>query len=130
LSRWYFLTWGRIQDVVDRERVCELVLRFSRGCDLGGLPDLDGLAASCRAGRALGFLGRSAIHPRQLSVIAAAFRPTAGEVAHARAVLHALAAADAAGRGTALLPDGRFVDRAMAPGARRVLHLAARYPDG
>jgi hypothetical protein len=57
---------------------------------------------------------------------AAAFRPTAGEVAHARVVLDAVAAADAVGRGTALLPDDRFVDRAMAPGARRVLDLAAR----
>jgi citrate lyase subunit beta / citryl-CoA lyase len=92
--------------------------------------DLDGLAASCRAGRALGFLGRSAIHPRQLPVIAAAFRPTGGEVARARAVLDALAEAAAAGRGTAVLPDGRFVDRAMEPGARRILDLAARYPDG
>jgi citrate lyase subunit beta/citryl-CoA lyase len=90
--------------------------------------DLDGLAASCRAGRAAGFLGRTAIHPRQLPVIVAAFRPTADEVARARAVLDALAGADAAGRGTAVLPDGRFVDRAMAPGARRVLELAARYP--
>jgi citrate lyase subunit beta/citryl-CoA lyase len=92
--------------------------------------DLDGLAASCRTGRALGFLGRNAIHPRQLPVIAAAFRPTAGEVAHAQAVLDALAAAGSAGRGTAVLPDGRFVDRAMAPSARRVLDLATRYPDG
>jgi citrate lyase subunit beta/citryl-CoA lyase len=92
------------------------------------IEDLDGLAASCRAGRALGFLGRTAIHPRQLPVIVAAFRPTADEVVRARAVLDALADADAAGRGTAVLPDGRFVDRAMAPGARRVLDLAARYP--
>ena len=92
--------------------------------------DLDGLAASCRAGRAMGFLGRNAIHPRQLPVIAASFRPAADEVAHARAVLDALAAAGSAGRGTAVLPDGRFVDRAMAPGARRVLDLATHHPDG
>src|SRR5690606_31805273 len=31
--------------------------------------DIDGLARSCAAGRALGFLGRTAIHPRQLPVI-------------------------------------------------------------
>jgi citrate lyase subunit beta / citryl-CoA lyase len=92
--------------------------------------DLDGLAASCRAGRALGFLGRSAIHPRQLPIIVAAFRPTADEVRHARVVLDALVGADAAGSGTAVLPDGRFVDRAMAPGARRVVDLAERYPAG
>ena len=36
--------------------------------------DLDGLKRSCEAGRQLGFLGRAAIHPMQLPVIAEAFR--------------------------------------------------------
>ena len=41
--------------------------------------DLDGLAASCRTGRALGFLGRTAIHPAQLDVIMRrSRRPTRG----------------------------------------------------
>ncbi len=35
--------------------------------------DLDGLAASCRTGRAMGFRGRLAVDERQLAVIAAAF---------------------------------------------------------
>jgi citrate lyase subunit beta/citryl-CoA lyase len=89
--------------------------------------DLDGLAASCRAGRRLGFLGRSAIHPRQLPVIVAAFRPAPEEVERAVALLAAVD--DAAGResGTAVLPDGRFADRAMVGAARRVVALAARY---
>jgi hypothetical protein len=34
----YFLTWGRIQDTVDSGPVCDLVLRFSRSCSLGGVP--------------------------------------------------------------------------------------------
>jgi hypothetical protein len=34
----YFLTWGRIQDSIDPGPVCELVLRFSRSCSLGGVP--------------------------------------------------------------------------------------------
>ncbi|HEY2674333.1 MAG TPA: CoA ester lyase [Rugosimonospora sp.] len=91
--------------------------------------DLDGLAESCRAGRTLGFLGRSAIHPRQLPVIVTAFRPTPHEVALARTLLQALDEAAEEGRGVAVLPDGRFADRAMAPAARRTLDLAARYPD-
>jgi citrate lyase subunit beta/citryl-CoA lyase len=88
--------------------------------------DTDGLAESCRAGRALGFVGRAAIHPRQLPVIVAAFLPTADEVSRARAVLDALAEAQAAARGTAVLPDGRFVDRAMRAAAQRIIDLAAR----
>ncbi|MFJ6936143.1 HpcH/HpaI aldolase/citrate lyase family protein [Streptomyces sp. NPDC101132] len=86
--------------------------------------DLDGLAASCARGRALGFLGRAAIHPRQLPVIVRAYLPTPEEVDAARAVV---GAADSAPGATAL-PDGRFVDPAVVAGARRVLALADRTP--
>ncbi|MEJ3749337.1 CoA ester lyase [Actinomycetes bacterium KLBMP 9797] len=91
------------------------------------LSDLDGLAASCRAGRAQGFLGRAAIHPRQLPVIVAAFRPAPEEVARAMALLSGVEAAATAHTGTVVLPDGRFADRAMIGAARRVLDLATRY---
>lgn len=39
--------------------------------------DLEGLRASCEAGRASGFVGRAAIHPAQLPVIREAFTPSA-----------------------------------------------------
>ena len=90
------------------------------------LSDADGLAASCRAGRALGFVGRAAIHPRQLPVIEAAFRPSPDEVVAATEIVEAMDAATAAGSGTAVLPSGRFVDVAMVEQARRVLAVAAR----
>jgi citrate lyase subunit beta/citryl-CoA lyase len=84
--------------------------------------DLDGLRHSCEHGRRLGFLGRSAIHPRQVPVINAAYTPTAAEIADARAVL------DSAGRGDGesfVLPDGRFVDPAVIERARRLIDLAS-----
>ncbi|MEU6843684.1 CoA ester lyase [Streptomyces sp. NPDC046716] len=84
--------------------------------------DTAGLALSCAEGRALGFLGRTAIHPRQLPVIEDAFRPTEAEVAAARDIVDA-AALDA---GALALADGRFVDAAVVAGAHRVLDLAAR----
>jgi citrate lyase subunit beta/citryl-CoA lyase len=84
--------------------------------------DLDALAASTRAGRRMGFVGRAAIHPRQLPVITAAFRPDRAEVERAAAVL---AAMEHAG-GTAVLPDGGFVDGAAVSSARRVLTLHDR----
>ncbi|WUH96064.1 aldolase/citrate lyase family protein [Streptomyces sp. NBC_00433] len=84
--------------------------------------DLPGLAASCRRGRSLGFLGRAAIHPRQLPVIERAYLPSAPEIAAAR---ETVAAADAS-PGALALPDGRFVDPAVVAGAQRVLALAAR----
>lgn len=34
----YFLTWGRIQDRVNPDPVCALVLRAARSCSLGGEP--------------------------------------------------------------------------------------------
>jgi citrate lyase subunit beta/citryl-CoA lyase len=90
--------------------------------------DAAGLAASCRRGRALGFVGRSAIHPRQLPVIRECFLPSDAEIAAAHEVLDALDAAGREGRGVAVLPGGGFVDRAMADGAKRVIALAARRP--
>ncbi|WP_152363706.1 HpcH/HpaI aldolase/citrate lyase family protein [Microlunatus speluncae] len=83
--------------------------------------DLAGLADSCRAGAALGFCGRTAIHPRQLPVIRKAYAPAPDAVDQARAVLAALGG----GVGVAVLPDGRMIDEAVAVEARRVLELAA-----
>jgi citrate lyase subunit beta/citryl-CoA lyase len=93
------------------------------------IDDLEGLAASCRRGRALGFLGRAAIHPRQLAVIAECFMPTETEVAAARELLDALGNANAAESGVAVLASGQFIDRAMVKGAERVIALAARRVD-
>ncbi|WP_318306925.1 HpcH/HpaI aldolase/citrate lyase family protein [Amycolatopsis solani] len=86
--------------------------------------DLDGLAASCRAGRALGFRGRTAIHPVQLATIRTAFLPTREEVSRAREVIARVAGATAAGVGAVALPDGSFLDVAMVEQARTVLSLA------
>ncbi|MGW3205041.1 HpcH/HpaI aldolase/citrate lyase family protein [Streptomyces sp. NPDC001135] len=84
--------------------------------------DLDGLAASCAHGRALGFLGRSAIHPRQLPVIERAYLPTPAEIDHAETILKAAATNE----GAQALPDGRFIDAAVVAMAQRTLTLAHR----
>ncbi|MFF7311093.1 aldolase/citrate lyase family protein [Streptomyces sp. NPDC008137] len=84
--------------------------------------DLAGLAASCAHGRALGFLGRAAIHPRQLPVIERAYLPTEAEIEHAETILKAAAAQ----QGAQALPDGCFVDAAVVTAAQRTLSLARR----
>ncbi|MFF9404430.1 HpcH/HpaI aldolase/citrate lyase family protein [Streptomyces anandii] len=84
--------------------------------------DLEGLAASCAHGRALGFLGRAAIHPRQLPIIERAYLPTDRELEEAETIIKA-ATTD---RGAQALPDGRFVDAAVVAAARRTLALARR----
>ncbi|MET8943490.1 CoA ester lyase [Streptomyces sp. NPDC004542] len=84
--------------------------------------DLEGLSASCAHGRALGFLGRAAIHPRQLPVIQRAYLPTPAELEQAETIVKA-AMTDL---GAQALPDGRFVDAAVVAAARRTLSLADR----
>ncbi|MGP4114753.1 HpcH/HpaI aldolase/citrate lyase family protein [Streptomyces sp. 4N509B] len=86
--------------------------------------DVEGLARSCAAGRSLGFLGRAAIHPRQLPVIERAYLPSSREVAAAEEIVTAVASAP--GVGAMALPDGRFVDPAVVAGAHRTLALARR----
>ena len=86
--------------------------------------DTEGLRASCAHGRALGMFGRTAIHPRQIPVIRAAFSPTPAEIAEARAVVEAAEAAGQTGVGAFVLPDGRFVDVPIVTKARRILALA------
>jgi (3S)-malyl-CoA thioesterase len=53
------------------------------------LDDPEGLAQECREGRALGFDGKSLIHPNQIAVAATAFGPTEAEIADAHALIHA-----------------------------------------
>ncbi len=87
------------------------------------LSDEDGLALSCAHGRELGFLGRAAIHPRQLPVILAAYLPTIQDAERARETIARLGAEPGAGA----LDSGEFVDAAMLGAARQVVELAERY---
>ncbi len=84
--------------------------------------DLDALAVSCARGRALGFLGRAAIHPRQLPVIESAFLPTEREIEEAETIVKAAMAQE----GAQALADGRFIDAAVVAAAQRTLSLARR----
>ncbi|TPG22477.1 CoA ester lyase [Sphingomonas koreensis] len=87
--------------------------------------DLDRFAAECAQGRALGFDGKSLIHPAQIDACTAAFSPDAGEVARAQAVVAAFADPANAGKG-AIRIDGRMVERLHLAEAERVLALTTR----
>ena len=84
--------------------------------------DLDGLRSSTEAGKRLGFVGRSVVHPSQVPVINAVFTPTEGEVSEAKRLLDRLGGDG----GVFVLEDGRFVDRAVVESARLTLALARR----
>ena len=79
------------------------------------IDDAPGLKAECERVRAMGFSGKLAIHPNQVSVIADAFMPTAAEIEFAKGVL---AAAEAAGGG-ACTYRGKMVDEPVLRSARR-----------
>jgi citrate lyase subunit beta / citryl-CoA lyase len=87
------------------------------------LHDDEGLARSCRRGRELGHLGRTAIHPQQLPIIMQAYLPTEEELARARETVERLEDAF----GVATLAGGEFIDAAMLGAARQVVAIALRY---
>ncbi len=89
------------------------------------LQDDAGLERTTRQARAMGFFGRSAIHPRQVPIINAVFTPRAEELAWAREVVEAAAAVERSGKGALQLSSGEFVDVAVVRRACDLLELAA-----
>ncbi len=92
------------------------------------LADDEGFAAACRQGRALGFDGKTLIHPNQIAAANAAFAPDAGEIARAHRVIAAHEAANAAGKGIVVV-DGRLVENLHVEAARRTVALADAIAD-
>ena len=89
--------------------------------------DADGFVAECRQGRALGFDGKTLIHPGQVETANRVFAPSDDEVDTARRTIAAFEAAQAEGRAVATL-DGRLVESLHVDTAHRVLamHAAVR----
>lgn len=85
-----------------------------------GLDDAAGFTAEARLARGLGFIGKSCIHPKQVAWAHAVFTHTPAELAFARRVVDAAAAAQAAGRG-AFVVDGRMIDTPYLDRARALL---------
>ena len=102
----------------------EVVLASKLG---GCAPPLDGVTPAfndpelvqrdAARARALGFGGKLLIHPNQIAPARAAFKPTAAELAEARAIVAA-----AAGAGTgAVAHEGRMIDMPVLERAKRLL---------
>ncbi len=87
------------------------------------LSDEAGFEAACRQGRDLGFDGKTLIHPRTIDAANRIFAPGEAEVALARRIIAAHAAAEAAGQGV-IVVDGRLVEALHVEESRRVVALA------
>lgn len=85
--------------------------------------DADGLRETSLRLAALGFVGRSCIHPRQAAVVRESFAPTPADLEWARSVLAESGAQDGADSAASVLADGSFVDPAI---VRQAARIAAR----
>ena len=85
--------------------------------------DLDAFRRECEDGAAMGFDGKTLIHPDQIAPANAAFSPSTGEIAAARAIVAAFAEPQNAGKGV-LTVDGRMTERLHLAQAEKLLAKA------
>jgi citrate lyase subunit beta/citryl-CoA lyase len=105
---------------VNAARMHDRVALDSVFLDIG---DAEAFRADCEHGRALGFDGKTLIHPSQVEIANAVYGLNAAQLEHARRVIDAWQAAEAQGRGVAVL-DGKLVETMHVDDARRLLALA------
>lgn len=128
-----FSPLGISQDEVTAKQHVRVAVRMAAG--EAGLPaydgayvridDPDGYTREARAAQQLGLAGKSCIHPTQIVLANAVFRPSAADVDHALRVVEA--ARDALGRGVgAFVVDGRLVDGPFITRAENTVALARR----
>jgi citrate lyase subunit beta / citryl-CoA lyase len=87
------------------------------------IDDIVGLEAAAALAVTMGFDGKWAIHPTHVEPIRRVFAPSNEEIADARAVLEALASAEATGSGAVSL-RGRMIDEPVRLAALRTLARA------
>ena len=119
----------------DRRYVMPWLLQMVLAARAGGLDvldgvsndfhDLDAFARECTEGAAMGFDGKTLIHPAQIEPALAAFSPSAEAVAEAEAIRSAFARPENAGKGVISI-DGRMVERLHLAQAGRLLMRAGR----
>ncbi|PPE80884.1 CoA ester lyase [Kaistia algarum] len=90
-----------------------------------GVADPAGYQAEAEAARALGFAGKSCIHPSQVAIANAVFAPTAAEVERARRIVAVADEMEAKGVG-AFMVDGDMADGPFIARAREIVRMAER----
>ncbi|MFS0702098.1 CoA ester lyase [Cellulomonas sp. 179-A 4D5 NHS] len=121
---------GRWRDVARHARATVLVAAGAHGKPAYDavhmdIADLDGLAREAEDAAASGFAGTACIHPSQVDVVRAAFRPDGATVDRARRLLDA-----AAGERGVFRFEGRMVDGPVLAHAREVLRRAGTASPG
>jgi citrate lyase subunit beta/citryl-CoA lyase len=119
----------------DRRYVVPWLLQMVLAASAGGLDvldsvsnnfrDLDAFARECAEGAAMGFDGKTLIHPAQIEPALAAFSPLAEAIAEAEKVRSAFSLPENAGKGVISI-DGTMVERLHLAQAERLLARAGR----
>ena len=89
------------------------------------IQDAEGYRREAQTARRLGYLGKSAIHPTQVPIANAVFRPSDEEIAHSLKVVDAAREAAAKGVG-AFTVNGRMIDAPFVRRAEAILELARK----
>ncbi|HUP96534.1 MAG TPA: CoA ester lyase [Usitatibacter sp.] len=115
----------------DMIQALQLQIRIAAGeagiwaCDgaFADIKDAAGYRREAEGARRLGYVGKSAIHPTQVPIANAVFRPTDDEIAHSLRVVEAAQSAADKGIG-AFTVDGKMVDAPFVRRAEAILDLA------
>jgi len=120
--------------VFDRRYLTPWLMQLVLAARAGGLDlldgvyndfrDADGFARECAEGAAMGFDGKTVIHPSQIGPANAAFAPPEQALAEARAIRDAFALPENAGKGVIGL-NGKMVERLHLAQAEKLLAKAA-----
>lgn len=109
-----------LQRILIAARAAGIVALDGVHADIG---DLDGLEIACRQGAAMGFDGKTLVHPNQIEPANRAFSPTSAAIDEARGLIAAHEAARAEGKGVTTY-QGRMVEALHVEAARRLLAFA------
>jgi citrate lyase subunit beta/citryl-CoA lyase len=85
--------------------------------------DPDGFLAEARQGKAMGFDGKTLVHPSQVEPANAVWAPSDDEIEFSRRVIAAFAEARSEGRGVVTV-DGRMIEHLHVQNAERILAVA------
>jgi citrate lyase subunit beta/citryl-CoA lyase len=123
-DRRYLLPW--LMQIVLAARAGGLVALDGVANDFR---DADGFARECAQGAAMGFDGKTLIHPSQIAPANTAFSPSPEALVQARRVIEAFALPGNAGKGV-IVVDGRMTERLHLSQAQElVVRAAAARPE-
>jgi citrate lyase beta subunit len=86
------------------------------------LDDLEGMKAQAQLAKELGFSGKGAVHPKQISALNEVFTPSPEEVAKAQKIL---AAFEEANTGLVVV-DGKLIEKPVVREMQRIVSVAKR----